>query len=105
MRGYIYIIRCENFYKIGKTQDIEARLSSFNTGNPFPMTLILCSEVEEVDEVEKELHSMACGNKAHIVKGEWYKLCDKVLEQIVRMIIQATDYDNPPFHCGCKWNR
>lgn len=99
MKGIIYIVRCNDFYKIGRTSNLSGlggRLSSFNTGNPYKITLIIAAETEEVERIEQSLHDFADNGK-HEKKGEWFKLCKESLDYIIKMIVQSTDFENPPF--------
>jgi hypothetical protein len=34
---YVYLIKCQQFYKIGVANDVESRLAQLSTGNPFPL--------------------------------------------------------------------
>ena len=36
---YLYLIRCQQFYKIGVANDVQSRLAQLSTGNPFPLTV------------------------------------------------------------------
>ena len=35
---YLYIIKCNEFHKIGIANDVEARLAQLSTGNPYQLT-------------------------------------------------------------------
>ena len=62
---FTYIVRCEQFLKIGRTKNPEARLLTMQTNNPFALQLMWCWP----EDVEKELHDYFA---AHRVRGEWF---------------------------------
>ena len=71
-RGYIYLLKCGGFYKIGITQNLEKRLKSYYvTENPFKIEIIFQKIIDNPEEAEKEL-SNKFQNKRF--RGEWFKL-------------------------------
>lgn len=64
-----YLIRCETtgLIKIGKANNVKARLSTMQTGSASELTL-----VHTIDgDIEKDLHKFFAENR---VKGEWFKI-------------------------------
>jgi hypothetical protein len=55
--------------KIGRTSDIETRISSLQTGCPYPLRLILL--VEGYGHIERELHHKL---RSYRTQGEWFHL-------------------------------
>ena len=84
-KGYLYLIRCGDYYKIGITQNIEQRLSSFKTSIPFDIELVLKEKFNYIykSKIERELHK-EFKHKLH--KGEWYNLdkgdIDKIKQRL-----------------------
>ena len=72
--GYIYIIQCHNFYKIGKTFDIEKRLSQLQVGNPYKLEMLRYIKIPEHEYAEYVLQTILFKEKWE--RGEWFKLDD-----------------------------
>lgn len=69
--GYIYVIRCQQYFKIGQTEKPKDRLSSVQINNPFPVKLVLTLWTEDMDATEDQLHSRF---SAYHERGEWFLL-------------------------------
>ena len=70
--GYIYLLHCEGWYKIGRTtQKPEDRMAQIDTAMPFETTLIHAISVEDSGAVEQRLHAKFSDKRW---KGEWFKL-------------------------------
>ena len=67
----IYFIECGDLVKIGTTNDVRARLSSLQTGNPAPMVLL--GQMAGGMVVEGDLHRRF---RALHVRGEWFRHAD-----------------------------
>lgn len=63
----LYLIRCEEFYKIGSSQNAKNRRSNLQTGNPY--TLELLEVWEGKGELEEAAHEIM---NDHHHKGEWF---------------------------------
>ena len=78
--GYIYLMHCEGWYKIGKTtQEPEDRLAQIDTAIPFETTLIHTIRVDDCNAVEQHLHARFSDKRW---KGEWFKLDESDIEYI-----------------------
>lgn len=72
--GWIYLVKCGEFHKIGVTQNIKQRLEDFRTSNPHPIELLKSWKYEPwsmVRKIEKLLH---LHYKPHHHHREWFKL-------------------------------
>lgn len=70
---YIYVIRCEQFRKIGQAKDPQWRFAGMIPGNPFPMELertIPCDPVL-VDLAERAAHRWLADRWE---RGEWFRV-------------------------------
>ena len=70
----IYVIKCEKYYKIGKTTNIKNRLITFKISNPFTLELIIFKVIGQsfkTDLFEKKLHRKY---EKYNHYGEWFKL-------------------------------
>jgi len=68
---YLYIIKCQQYYKIGITQDMESRLAQLSTGNPYPLDVEVVYAFENAEPVERAIHQRY---KANRQRGEWFSL-------------------------------
>jgi hypothetical protein len=82
--GYIYIIKNNGYYKIGKTIYLDKRVNTYyRTENPNPYTLIFSKKVYFHSSVEKELHLVFEGNNYN---REWFSLNDDNLRTAKRLL-------------------
>jgi len=68
---YLYLIKCQQYYKIGVANDVESRLAQLSTGNPFPLEVETIYEFENAEIVERAVHQKL---KSKRVRGEWFEL-------------------------------
>lgn len=89
MQGNVYIVKAENYYKIGKTiGSVENRIKMLQTGCPFKMKLVALYNGDYFSEIEKELHIVCIDYDVHI-HLEWFEL-DKMIDFFQTLEI---DYD------------
>lgn len=75
---YLYIIQCQQYYKIGVANDVESRLAQLSTGNPFPLEVKVIYEFENAEIVERAIHQKL---KDKRIRGEWFELSyDETIE-------------------------
>lgn len=74
MSGYVYLLKCQDFYKIGIATDVHKRISGMQTGSPFTISLVASVEVDNPLALEKELHAMY-SHRHH--RREWFALTDE----------------------------
>ncbi len=75
--GFIYFVRCENFVKIGYSENPRYRPLTFRTGNPFDCSLI--GIVEGGLDDEKRIHQQFRDDHH---RDEWFHLTPNVGERI-----------------------
>jgi hypothetical protein len=81
--GYVYIVRSDVFYKIGKTSQAPfKRLCGLQTGSPHELELVCYIEHPDYPELERALHKAFRANR---VLGEWFRLEPEHLERIKKM--------------------
>lgn len=86
---YLYVIKCEDNYKIGITRDPSHRLKSFTTGNPYKMSLMHSIKFEFRDiasSAEKLIHEKLSD---YHVQLEWFN-CD--YELIIDACYSAAEF-------------
>jgi hypothetical protein len=91
MAEYIYLIRCNEFVKIGISSDIEYRLSNLQVGNPYQLQLLHKIECEKASLVEGLLHSRFSRSYE---RGEWFIMTDEDVEEAVKMCSVFQDGSN-----------
>ncbi len=69
----IYIIKTNEFYKIGRTNNIKRRIKELESLNPFDVELILYQKKLYSRTVEAFLHAEFRDKN---IKGEWFKLSE-----------------------------
>lgn len=78
--GSVYLIKCNDFIKIGITKRSPGRrMSSMQVGLPFDLELVCSFKVNNYEEIEKELHAQYAEKHK---RGEWYRLEANDIEQI-----------------------
>ena len=75
----IYFIRCGEFVKIGRSEDVAERISSLQTGNPYKVELI--GSFDGSDAEERRLHA-AFGPFHH--RDEWFFFTKTIQEFVNR---------------------
>ena len=83
--GYVYLIRCGNEYKIGKTKDVPRRIADMQL--PSKPELIASQFCSEPHELERELHHLFKKCRTH---GEWFALSVPEINQ-VRELLEGPD--------------
>ena len=78
-RGFIYVIKCNEFYKIGKANNVEKRLKSLQTANPYTLDVIIVKKAKNSYTMETFFHNLFSDKRIH---GEWFKLEDSDLSFI-----------------------
>jgi hypothetical protein len=85
-RGYVYIIKCNEYYKIGiSLQSPKKRLESFQVGNPYQLEILFSAKVAEYKTIEKLLHKH-CKREGYYVRGEWFKLTDDKVTKLISIL-------------------
>lgn len=87
--GFIYLVKLDKHYKIGKSVLPEQRLKEF-TLLPFPLEEICIELVEDYEQVERELHEQF---KQKRVRGEWFELNQDDIE-IIKKYLADRRYSN-----------
>jgi len=82
---HVYLINQEdsNMYKIGITNSVNKRLSSIQTANPNPLSLMYSGKVNNAKKLEKELHTHFRRQK---INREWFRLDPPDVKYVIRRI-------------------
>lgn len=86
-KSHVYILQAEgtNYFKVGRTADIEKRLESLRTGCPFDIVAIGFYRVDRATELEMFLHFQL---RKYRVRLEWFDLPKDVLD-VVKKNLEA----------------
>jgi hypothetical protein len=104
--GFVYVIKCNEFYKIGIGKEPIKRLSCMQVGSPYELTLVKAIPSANPSQDEERLHDVF--NPFH-VRGEWFELPPYVvdwlreLDQIDRDFTPPTKrkpYQSAPYTSG-----
>lgn len=80
---YIYLIRVNEYIKIGYSNNINGRLRQIQTDSPYEVELVLSIKVDNGRNIEKYLHSYF---KAKRVRGEWFELNNDEVKEVYNII-------------------
>lgn len=75
---YLYLVRCNEYYKIGIANDVDSRMAALQIGNPYPLALEACFGFPNAEIVERALHQKFSQNN---VRGEWFILTGKLVTE------------------------
>lgn len=83
--GYIYLIQCGDYHKVGITERLGSRIVNYRVSNPYDVNLILFVDREDYKEVEKQIHKRF---KDFIHRGEWFVLSKDQVQEVIRLMNQ-----------------
>ena len=84
--GYLYVVECNGYYKIGHTTELENRMAELQVGNPHELKVICAKKLLEPRELETALHGLYERKK---VRGEWYKLAKEDVKYLKNLCENA----------------
>lgn len=67
-KGYVYLLKCADKFKIGYSEDVERRMKQLDT-RPFPLELVVKVYSDIAYPIEQKIHEILVKHK---VAGEWY---------------------------------
>lgn len=81
-KGFVYLIKCNEWYKIGKAGDVASRLTALQTASPYQLELVHFIPAKNNSSAEKYLHTLY---KRQRGLGEWFKLSKMDVKEIKAM--------------------
>jgi hypothetical protein len=75
----VYVLYCEGYCKVGITNNINKRIKTLQTGNPFLIQLVLFNIVNNAADLEKKLHKKY---KHKNIRNEWFYLDNDDIQYI-----------------------
>lgn len=85
--GYIYLIKNQNAYKIGRAKKVQERFNKYITENPHSISLILSYKVADYIKVEANLLKRFEHKK---IRGEWFDLIKSDIKEIELYLKSST---------------
>jgi hypothetical protein len=83
--GYVYVIRSQGRYKIGRSKRQGNRIAHHQTSSPFPIDVVAEVMVSDDVVVERELHDMFDSGR---VNGEWFELGPNELGRLESYLVE-----------------
>lgn len=83
--NYVYLLRCEDVYKIGVAHNVADRINQLQTGNSNKIIESYSVPIGDMAyHVERKLHKLYEHCK---VKGEWFRLTDSDVTVITKLLM------------------
>ncbi len=79
VEGYIYLIRCGRYFKIGVADNPAQRLTMLQIGNPHRLVLVKYWPSINATDEERRIHALLA---RYHVRGEWFKLPRSVVSAL-----------------------
>jgi Meiotically up-regulated gene 113 len=79
IEGFVYLIRCGPYYKIGRTKDLSTRIPQLAIQLPHPLLIVHTIPTDNPIELETELHDQFSEKR---LNGEWFALDRDDVEEI-----------------------
>ena len=86
--SFLYLVKCEQYTKIGIASDLKKRLGSIQGSTPFTIELLHSSIFDKAVIVEKYLHNKYSKFQKHL---EWFLLTEEQISDIVEEL--STDLE------------
>jgi len=84
-KGYVYVIKCESFFKVGKAENPKRRFMELQLANPFRLRLLASFPTETPEQDEKAIHAAL---KSHWIRGEWFSLSETSRKDLCAQLIK-----------------
>jgi hypothetical protein len=80
-KGYLYVIKCGEFYKIGRTRNFPSRMEYYRTANPHKVEIVKKKLLQDCYLCERELLLLMSPKQ---YQREWHQLDTNDLAKIDR---------------------
>ena len=92
LSGFVYILKCENRYKVGYSKDVNKRIKQLDT-RPFKLELIYKRYSECAYRIEQRIHQQLVEFR---VENEWYDIKESLLIKNVNAIFKSVEEEILP---------
>jgi hypothetical protein len=79
----VYVIKCNEYYKIGHSINFAHRLDNFRNANPYPIEVVLFLVTDYYREIEGQIHQLLDEKRVY---REWFLLENKDILTIVKFL-------------------
>lgn len=79
MKRSVYLLKLNEFYKIGIAWDVNRRFVQLYSSSPYTIELVASKPFDNASKVEKDLHKKY---HKYAVKNEWFKLPKKEVSYV-----------------------
>lgn len=86
---YVYVVRCNNYFKIGVAYNLDQRLNSLQNGNPYELELVAATQMDKevAKAIELKLHEALADRK---IMREWFELeTQELVETIIGILVEV----------------
>lgn len=97
--GFVYLLKCQTFYKVGFSQNINNRIESLQSGNPFDITLVDSFKSSNPYVDEQNIHKYL---KAYRLHGEWFNIPSCVITNRKSWFKPTESLTNPKIVKNCE---
>jgi hypothetical protein len=88
---HLYVLKCNELYKIGVTNNIDRRVKTLQTGNASPIVVEYIEERYKPHKAEHYLHQQFSTRR---VNGEWFR--DLTVRDIRSTLLMFHDQEEDP---------
>jgi len=78
----VYVLKCNNMYKIGWSGDVASRVSALRIAMPYEATIVHMIKADDAPQLEAKLHERYA---AKHIRGEWFALDVFDVDEILSM--------------------
>jgi len=78
-KGYVYVVKSQNNYKIGRAKNLDSRIKKYITENPHEIEVVFSKFVDDYVEEERKLLKMF---ESFWIRGEWFNLNEEDIIKI-----------------------
>ena len=82
IQGYVYIIKIDNHFKIGKAKDMKGRMGEY-TKLPIEPKIVFLKKVNDHTLAEETLHRYFADKRG---RGEWFNLDDEDIKKAKQLV-------------------
>lgn len=80
--GFVYVVACHNYIKIGIASDFKARMSVLQVGNPYEIKTVNLFFAQDAKEAERKLHDRFWAYRS---RGEWFEMPQRLIDALGRI--------------------